>query len=242
MIRQHRLNAYLRGQNAAAAGLRVAGEGDPRRVGRPARRERYAMELSQLALVFAIVIHRPNLFVAASIAYERDLRAGDSRQAGRQFADDFIGELVCEGSNLRVGDFATIDFSDDRGQGGVARVIQPGLNLEAILARGEVAEGEKLGGCGGIGPRLEVHLGRSAGRLQGIITLAHQFQNSAEIEVRADDVAEFHTQRLLGRGLAHKIGHRDARLRYAEARAGAKPVLGGDWRAEKENGTTDEHR
>src|ERR1700704_399045 len=242
MIREHRLDAYLRGQNAAAAGLRVAGEGDAARVGGPKWGERDGVELGQLVLVLAVVIHRPDFLVAASIAYERDLRAGDSRQAARQFADDFIGELVREGSNLRVGDFATIDFSDDRGQGCVARVIQPGLNLEAILARGEVTEGEKLGGCGSVGPRLEVHFGRRAGRLQGIITLAHQFQYSAEIEVRAHDVAEFHTQRLLGGGLAHKIGHCDARLRYAEARAGAKPVLGEGWRTEKENGTTDEHR
>src|SRR6267378_4047693 len=186
MIREHRLDAYLRGQNAAAAGLRVAGEGNPARVGRPTWRERDGMELSQLVLVLAVVIHRPDFLVAASIAYVRDLRAGDSRQATRQFADDFIGELVREGSNL--------------------------------------------------------HVGRRAGRLHGIITRAHQFQYSAKIEVRAHDVAEFHTQRLLGRGLAHKIGHRDARLRYAEACAGAKPVLGGGWRAEKENGTTDEHR
>src|SRR3977135_129631 len=144
MIREHRLYAYLRGQNAAAAGLRVAGESNPARVGRPTWRKRDGVELGQLVLVLAVVIHRPDFLVAASIAYVRDLRAGDSRQAARQFADDFIGELVLEGSTLRVGDFATIDFSDDRRQRGVARVIQPGLNLEASLARAAARECGKM--------------------------------------------------------------------------------------------------
>ncbi len=33
-----------------------------------------------LVLVFAVVIHRPDFLVAASIAHKRDLRAGDARQ------------------------------------------------------------------------------------------------------------------------------------------------------------------
>ncbi len=136
MIRQHRLDANLRGQNTAAAGLRVAGEGNARRVGRPARSEGNAMQLSQFTLVLAIVIHRPYLFVAASIADERDLRAGDSRQPAGQFADDFIGELVSESSDLSVIYVTSVHLSNDRGQGRIANVVQPGLNLETILGRG----------------------------------------------------------------------------------------------------------
>src|ERR1700719_2510731 len=102
MIRDHRLDANLCGENAAGAGLRVASEGDAARIRRPTRRERNGVELSQLVLVLTVVNHRPDFLVAASIANERDLRAGDSRQAARQFADDFIGELVSEGSNLRI--------------------------------------------------------------------------------------------------------------------------------------------
>src|SRR5882762_7413314 len=116
MIGEHRLDANLGGGGAAAAGLHVAGEGNAAGVRRPARRERYGVELSQLMLVLAVVIHGPDFFVAASIAYESDLRAGDSRQTAREFANDLIGELMGECSNLRVRDFSAIDFSDDRGQ------------------------------------------------------------------------------------------------------------------------------
>src|ERR1700730_16003400 len=101
MIGEHRLDANLCGHDAAAAGLHVAGKGNAARIRGPARRERDRVELSQLMLALAVVIHGPDFFVAASIAYESDLRAGDSRQAARQLADDLIGELMGKDSNLR---------------------------------------------------------------------------------------------------------------------------------------------
>src|SRR5580692_11533739 len=100
MIREHGLDAYLRSHNAAAAGLHVAGEGNAAGVRGPARRERNGVELSQLMLVLAVIIHGPDFFIAAAIAYESDLRAGDSRQAARQLANDLICELMGEGSYL----------------------------------------------------------------------------------------------------------------------------------------------
>src|SRR5260370_39209001 len=157
MIRQHRLDAYLRSENGAARGLRVAGEGDAGRVRRPTRGEGDAMELSQLALVFSIVVRGPDLFIAASVAYKRDLRGGDSRQAAGQFADDFIGELVSESPDLCIVYVTPVHFSNDRGQRGVANIVQPGLNFERILGGGQIAVGEKLSGRGIIGPTFEVN-------------------------------------------------------------------------------------
>ena len=141
MIRQQRLNANLRAQCGAATGLRIAGKGDAARVGRPARRKRYGVELSQLVLIFAVVIHGPDFFIAASIADKRDLRTGDSRQAARKFADDLIGKLVGEDSNLRISGVSAINLADNGGQGCVANVIQPGLNLHTIACDGEIAKG-----------------------------------------------------------------------------------------------------
>ena len=139
MIRQHRLHANLCAECGAAAGLSVAGKGDAARVGRPARRQRYSVELSQLVLVFAVIIHRPNFFVAASIAHERDLSAGDSRQTTRKFADDLIGKLVSEDPNLCIGGISAINLANDGRQRCIANVIQPGLNLHAIAGDGEIA-------------------------------------------------------------------------------------------------------
>ena len=63
---------------------RVAGKRDAAGVGRPSRRERDGMQRSELVLICAVVIHGPNLFVAAALADERNLRAGDSRQRRRK--------------------------------------------------------------------------------------------------------------------------------------------------------------
>src|SRR3984893_18174557 len=102
MIGEHRLDANLGGDNGDAAGLHVAGEGNAAGVGGLARRELDGVELSQLMLVLAVVIHGPDFLVAVAIAYESDLRAGDSRQTARQLANDLIGELMGKGSNLRI--------------------------------------------------------------------------------------------------------------------------------------------
>ena len=52
--------------------------------------------MREFVLICAVVIHGPDFLVAAALADERDLRAGDSRQAAGKLADDFIGELMRE--------------------------------------------------------------------------------------------------------------------------------------------------
>ncbi len=210
---QHRIDADLRGQDAAAAGRRVASEGNARGVGRPSRRERDGVKLRELMLIFAVVIHGPDFLVAGSIADKRDLRAGDARQAAGKFADDFIGELVREGADLRIGDLAAIHFPDDRRQGSVAHIVQPGLNLQVIAVRGEAAEGQKLRRGGSAGPGFVVHFRGSRRALQRVVTLAHQFEDAAVIQVGAHHVAELSTARgCEGVILGREIGHGDARL------------------------------
>ena len=156
LVGERGVNADLRRQNAAAAGLRVTGERDARSVGRPARRERDGVQLRQLVLVFAVVIHGPDFLVAAAIADEGDLRAGDSRQAAGKSPDDFVGKLMREGADLRFGGLAAIHFSDHRRQGSVPDIVQPGLNLQVVAVDGKVAERQQLRRGGRAGPRLVV--------------------------------------------------------------------------------------
>ena len=93
---------------------RETGEGDARRVGRPARRQRDRVQGSERMLVCAVVIHHPDFFGAGARADEGDLRGGDAGEAAGKVADDFVGELVGEFADLRVGGCAAIDFADQR--------------------------------------------------------------------------------------------------------------------------------
>ena len=195
MIRRHRLHAYLRAECGASAGLRITRKGDAGCIGRPARRERNSVELRQLVLIFAVVIHRPDFLIAAAIADERNLRAGDSRQAARKFADDLIGELVSEDANLRIGCVAAIHLADNGRERCVADVIQPGLDLHTVARHREIAESEQLRRRRGVGPGLYINFARRAGGLQRVITLADHFEDAAEIQVRAHDLAELHALR-----------------------------------------------
>ena len=234
MVGQRGINADLRGQNAAAARLRVTGKRNARSVGRPARRKGDGVQLRQLVLIFAVVIHGPDFLVAAAIADKGDLRARDSRQAAGKFSDDFIGKLVREGADLRFGGLSAIYFSDHRRQGSVPDIVQPGLNLHVVAVDGKVAEREQLRRGGRAGPGLVVDFGGRPGRLQRVVTLADQLEDAAVIQVGPHHVAEERGQRLRRGVLGRKIRHADAGFGNAKPRAGLKPVLRRRRRGSKE--------
>src|ERR1700747_3441768 len=151
-------------------------------------------------LIFTIVIHGPDFFVAASIADKSNLRGRDSRQAAGKFSDDFIRELVRESAHLRFGRLSTIYFSYHWRKRSVADVIQPGLNLNIVSIHGKSAKREQLrrGRCPG--PRLVIDFGGHRGRLERVVTLAHQLEDAAVVQIRAQYVAEKCGERL-GRGI-----------------------------------------
>ena len=144
------IHADLRADDAV--GGREAGEGDARGVGRPARGERDGAEMRELVLVGAVVIHDPEFFVAGARADESDLRGADAGKAAGKFGDDFIGELVGEFADLRVGGCAAINFADDGFVGGAADVVAPGGDDDFGGGFGEIAEGDEIGVEGRIGP------------------------------------------------------------------------------------------
>src|SRR5437667_12849141 len=55
--------------------------------------------MGQFTLIRSIVIHRPNFFVTAAAADEKDLTLGDALNAAAQTKDDLVGKLVGNGSN-----------------------------------------------------------------------------------------------------------------------------------------------
>ncbi len=94
-----------------------------------------------------------------------------------------------------------------------------------------------------LGPGFEIHFRGSARRLQGIEALAHQFEDAAVIEVGAHYVAEFDRPAAAREAiLGAKSATATRGFGYAQARAGAKPILcGGRRSGNKEKRATDKH-
>ena len=88
-------------------------EGDARGVRRPTRRERDGTERGELVLIRAVIIHDPKFLGAVGAADESDLGGGDAGEATGEFADDFVGKLMSEFADLRVGGSAAINLADD---------------------------------------------------------------------------------------------------------------------------------
>jgi len=80
-------------------------------------------------LIGTVVIHDQNFFCAGARADEGDLRGGNAGGTAGEPADDFVGELVRELADLRVGRRAAIDFADDGLRGWAADVVGPGGDL-----------------------------------------------------------------------------------------------------------------
>src|SRR6202167_4521818 len=70
------------------AGFGQGTERETGTIGRNSRRERDGKLMSDLTLIGAIVIHRPDFFVAGAIAHEKDFALGDAGNAAAEAEDD----------------------------------------------------------------------------------------------------------------------------------------------------------
>src|SRR5581483_9219186 len=93
-----RVDADLRAQDRT--GGWIAGEGDAVGIGRPSRREGDGVKHGELMLIGAVIVHLPDLFVAAARANEGDLRRSNSGESPREPRDDLISKLVCVAAGL----------------------------------------------------------------------------------------------------------------------------------------------
>src|SRR3990172_9092664 len=220
---QDRVHADLRAELRAAG--RVASESDAAAVRGPARGQGDGAQGSELALIGAVIVHDPHFLVAAAPADERNLGAGNAGDSAGKASDDLIGKLMSELAHLRLADHAAVDAPDDGRRGRVAHVLKPGLDREVVAFRGQITEREKLGRGRRLRPDRAVQFGRQRRNLQGIEAPADQFQDAAEVEVVAHDVAEQSGKRLRCGGARREVGHGHASLGDSQARAGAKPIL-----------------
>ena len=153
------------------------------------------MQRGQLVLICAVVIHRPDLFVSAARADKGDLRGGDARQASGKPRDDFVGKLVREARVSASRGLSVIDAAHDRRRGNVLHVVEPCLDRAFPVGRQDCQKPEiarRPERCSR--PGSSVRWG--AGHLRGIETLAGQVQDSAEVEIVAQDIAEQRCKRL----------------------------------------------
>ena len=169
------------------------------------------METGELVLIRAVVIHRPDFLIASGAStYECNLRGGNPRQSAGKFHDDFIGKLVREKAHLGVGNFSAINLGYHGRGRRVAHVVEPRLNREAVATCIQISECHRLRRSRRISPCLCLEFGRLAGQLKRIHAGTYQINDSTEIKIGADDVAELFAERLrrwIGSG---EIGDSDA--------------------------------
>jgi len=173
-----------------AVGRLEAGEGDAGGIRRPARRESDGVEVSNRALVGAVVIHDPDFLVTGAGTDKRDLRGADAGEAAGKFGYNFVGKLVGEFADLVVGGSAAVDLADDGFVGGAADVEHPGGDGDFGGGFGEIAEGDEVGVEGRIGPESFCKFVGSGRNLRGIETGGDEFDDAGEGEVFTDDLGE----------------------------------------------------
>ena len=158
-----------------------------------------------------------------------------AREAAGKFGDDFIGELMGEFADLRVGGFAAINFADDGFVRGAAYVVAPGGDGDFGAGFGEISEGDKIGVEGRIGPGEFLEFARLRGDLNGIKAGGDEFDDAGEGEVVAHGLREEAGVGFGGFDARSEVGNGDAGFLNAHAGAGAEPVLSlGDGGEEKE--------
>src|SRR5713226_6857054 len=131
-------------------------------------------------LVGAVVLHHPNLFCAGTRTDEGDLRGGDA-PAGKA-ADDFVGKLVRELADLRIGGRAAVDLADDSLRGGAADVVEPAGDYDFAGRFGKVAEGDEIGVDLGSDPIVGTEFGWSGGHRRGVEAGADEIEDAAELQ------------------------------------------------------------
>src|SRR6266851_9154990 len=173
-------------------------------------------------LVGAVVVHHPYLFCAGTRTDERDLRGGDA-PAGKA-ADDFVGKLVRELADLRIGGRAAVDLADDSLRRGAADIVEPAGNYDLAAGFGKVAEGHEIGVDLGSDPIVVTEFRGSGGHRRGVEAGADEIDYAAELQVVADDLGEKLRVRFGGITAWSKIGDGHAGLFDAEAGADVKPI------------------
>src|SRR6202035_4805740 len=156
-------------------------------------------------LVGAVVIHHPDFFRAGAGADESDLRGSDSGSYRGKAADNFVGELVSELADLRVGRRAAIDLSYDGLRGRAAHVVEPAGNSDFAGGFGEIAKGHEVRVDLRCGPVEIAEFGAYGGHLCGIETGADEIDDNAELQVVAKHLGEELRVRLGGVGARREI-------------------------------------
>src|SRR5260370_28095740 len=111
-------------------------------------------------LVGAIVVHRPDFFVAGALADEVDLGFGDSGYTSAEAEDDFVGKFVRDHAHCVARRIIGVLLAEYLWRPLILDVVEPSLHRDLAGCRAQVAESEH-GGVGWRGtPFREVDPGR----------------------------------------------------------------------------------
>ena len=178
-----------------------------------------------MALVGAVIIHRPDFFGAAARADEGDLRSGHTRETTGKLADDLVGELMRELANLEVSGSAAINFSDNRLRRGIAEIVKPGFDGDFGGGFRNIAETQVIGVCGRLEPGGGLKLRGDTGGLRRIKARAGDLDNAGELEIVANDLRKKSSVGFGRVGARREIGDGHARFGLAEPGGNSDAVL-----------------
>ena len=203
-------------------------EGQARTIGRNPRRQRNRAQMGHGVLVGAVVVHRPDFFVAAAAADKIDLALGDSGNAAAQAEDNFVGKLVRDRAGRVAGRRILILLAQHLRRGHVLHVVEPALHGHAVAGHAQVAERQHGGIRRRRAPAFKLHIGRRAHLTERIKALRNHVEDAGIVQIVPQRVVEGLEQvgvlGVLGGSL--EIGNRQADFFDTQSGAGANPVLG----------------
>src|SRR5579863_4258320 len=128
---------------------------------------------------------------------------------------------MSELADLGVSWSTTVDFADDGLTGGIADIVEPGLNRDFGGRLRQIAEGHHVGIERLVGPCDVLEFAWDARQLLGIEARANDVYDPGKRQVVANHLGEELGVLASGIFARNEIRHRDARLRGGIAQSGA---------------------
>src|SRR5579863_2405966 len=139
--------------------------------------------MRDLALIGSVVVHRPDLLVAAAAAHKVNLAFGNAGYAAAEPEDNLVGKFVRDNTGFITGGRILILFSEHLWRRDVLHVVKPSLHGYIIASDAQVAERQHRCVYRSSIPDIELYLSRVAGNCQRIETLRGHVENAGIVQV-----------------------------------------------------------
>src|SRR5579863_10425322 len=183
--------------------------------------------MRDLALIGSVVVHRPDLLVAAAAAHKVNLAFGNAGYAAAEPEDNLVGKFVRDNTGFITGGRILILFSEHLWRRDVLHVVKPSLHGYIIARNAQVAEREHRSIDRSSIPDIELYLSRIAGNRQRIEALRRHVEDAGIVQIVPQRGIKNFEQVSILRIRSGRLEVRDsqANLLHSQAGAGFDPIL-----------------